>query len=151
MNPRTTMKKIKIDSNVTSWFQTSEKYAFLGDAIGIMPDGTEVVGNIIGGGKRFQFASDFYTEDGVEYTILSEVEIIQNAKKFGTIYYPNSGAGYIVVETFDSMEEADEKADDLTRIMREEVEQANENCGGGFVEHGMYVAKRIKGRSQFID
>lgn len=139
------IRKIKVDSNVTSWFQTSEKYAFLGDTIGIMPDGTEVVGNIIG--ERFQYASDFYTEDGVEYTILSEVEIIQNAKKFATVYYPNSGAGYIVIANFDTMEEADEKADELTRIMREEVEQANETCGGGFVEHGMYVAKRIKSQS----
>lgn len=144
MNPRTTMKKIKIDSNVTSWFQTSEKYAFLGDAIGVMPDGTEVVGNITGNGKRFQFASDFYQEDGVEYTILSEVEIMQDVKKFATIYYPNSGAGYIVIETFHTMKEADKKADDLTYKMREEVEQANEMCGGGFVEHGMYVAKKIR-------
>lgn len=137
------MKKIKIDSNVTSWFQTAEPFAFLGDVIGVMPDGTEVVGNITGNGKRFQFASDIYQENGVEYTILSEVEI-QKDKKFATIYYPNSGAGYIVIETFGSMKEADEKADDLTRIMRQEVEQANETCGGGFVEHGMYVAKRLK-------
>lgn len=138
------MKKIKIDSNVTSWLQTSEPFAFLGDVIGIMPDGTEVVGNITGNGKRFQFASDFYQEDGVEYTIISEVEIMQDVKKYATIYYPNSGAGYIVIANFDTMQEADEKADDLTRIMREEVEQANETCGGGFVEHGMYVAKKIR-------
>lgn len=137
------MKKIKINHQILSWFQTNEKFAFLGDVIGVMPDGTEVIGNITEAG-RFQFASDFYQENGVEYTILSEVEIMQDVKKFGVVYYPNSGAGYIVMGTFDSMKEADEKADDLTRIMREEVEQANETCGGGFVEHGMYVAKKIR-------
>lgn len=145
MNPLTTMKTIKINNQVISWFRTDEKYAFLGDVAGVMPDGTEVVGNITGNGKRFQFASDIYQENGVEYTILSEVEIMQDVKKFATIYYPNSGAGYIVIETFHTMKEADKKADDLTSKMREEVEQANEMCGGGFVEHGMYVAKRLKG------
>jgi len=72
------------------------------------------------------------------------VNPLTTMKKYAAVYYPNSGAGYIVMGTFDSMKEADEKADDLTRIMREEVEQANETCGGGFVEHGMYVAKKIR-------
>lgn len=68
------MKTIKIDNQVISWFQTTEPYAFLGDVIGVMPDGTEVVGNITEAG-RFQFASEIYEEDGVEYTIISEVEV----------------------------------------------------------------------------
>lgn len=53
-------------------------------------------------------------------------------KKYAAVYYPNSGAGYIVMGTFDTMEEAQEKASQLTREMLEKV------------EHGRYIAKRIK-------